>query len=266
MPEIRGITIAVGEWYARTLEICLVRNMRHMTECLVVTTPQDDAVKAVVAKVPGARVFETDAFTRHGARFNKGLGIEEGFDALGRHGWLWIWDADCLAPDHFPQDNLRPGFLHGCTRRILEDPRRWSPSLDWRVCPQARDGGPIGYCQVFQADDPVLAHRRPWYDVSFAHAGGGDAAFMGLWPKSRHAMLPMDVLHLGPRDTHWFGVDQEGKDMMSAFVVRNGWERRNPRVDRTAVDRVGAIVERVEVPGYAPSSFELPFVRKARGG
>jgi hypothetical protein len=28
---------------------------------------------------------------------------------------------------------------------------------------------------------------------------------------------------------------------------------------------VGEIVERVEVPGYEPTRFELPFVRRARG-
>lgn len=267
--RIRGLTIAVGDWYARTLGIVLARNMRHLSECLVVTSPADDAVKAVVARVPGARILETDAFTRPDARgvvprFNKGLAMEEGFDSLGREGWILIWDSDCLFPDDVPFDRVQAGKLHGCKRRILENPGRWRPDFDWNNCPQARDGGPIGFFQLFQGEDPVLKDRRPWYDVSFSHAGGGDAYFLRLWPSRQHVMLPFDVLHLGPRDTHWFGTDATGKDMMAAFVTRNGWTRRNPNVDRTAVDRVGEIQDRLVVPGYQPSGFELPFVKRSR--
>lgn len=268
MPAMRGITIAVGEWYARTLEICLARNMRHLSECLVVTAPGEDLVKSVVERVPGARIFETDAFTRPDAngqkpRFNKGLAMEEGLDALVREGWIWIWDADCLFPDSVPLELLKPGHLHGCYRRILEDPTRWRPNLEWSACPRTKDGGPIGYTQIFQAEDPML-RRRPWYDVSFGHAGGGDAFFLRLWPRGRHVILPFDVLHLGTRDTNWFGTSPEGREIMAAFIVRNGWLRRNPQVDRSAVERVTEIVDRLEVPGYAPSTFELPFVQRTR--
>jgi hypothetical protein len=269
VPEIRGITIAVGDWYARTLEVCLARNLRHLTSCVVVTSPADSAVKEVVAGVPGARLFETDAFTRPDAngvvpRFNKGLAMEEGLDFLGREGWIWIWDADVIFPDEVPLERLQPGKLFGCTRRILEDPSRWRPSLEWSNCARARDGGPIGFTQIFHAADPAIKGRRPWYDVSFAHAGGGDAYFMRLWPRTSWVTLPFDVLHLGPRDSHWFGADAEGRDLMAAFVVRNGWTRRSPCVDRSAVERVGEIVERVEVPGYDKSTFELPFVQRAK--
>lgn len=263
MPAIRGITISVG--YAFTLGITLVRNMRHLAECVVVTSPEDTATQEVASKVPGVRVLVSDAGTRHGARFNKGLLMEAGLDFLGRDGKILIHDADILLPDVVPFDQFREGCLHGCRRRILEDPRRWRADLDWSACPPARDGGPIGYAQLFDASDTALRDRRPWYDVSFGHAGGGDAAFMRHWPPSKYVMLPMDVLHLGPRDTNWFGADQDGRDMMAAFIVRNGWTRRNPQVDRAAAARVNPadIVHRVEVPGYEPSQFELPFVQRS---
>jgi len=264
MPAIRGLTVAVGEWYARTLEICLARNMRHLTECWVITTPQDEAVKAVARSVPDVHIHETNDFTSHGARFNKGLCIETCFDVMGRHGWILIHDADILFPPALPLERLHPDRLHGCRRRTLDDPTAWRPDLHWHLCPQVRDGGPIGFFQLFHADAPDLSGRRPWYDVSFAHAGGGDAYFMQMFHLHRRTMLPMEVLHLGPIDTHWFGTDAAARDTMAAFVHRNGWTRAMATSDPTAKDRVPSIPERVAVPGYEPSNFELPFVRRSR--
>lgn len=264
MPALRGFTIAVGEWYARTLEICLIRNMRHFVECLIVTTPDDEAVKAVVAKVPGARVFETTAFFEQGARFNKGLAFERAADHFGRHGWWVIHDADVLFPDAIPLDQLQPDRLHGARRRVLEDVDKWHPGFDWNSCPVRRDGGPVGFAQILHADDPALAGKPCWYDVTFTHAGGGDAFLLTHWPASKKVVLNFDVLHLGPCDAHWFGTDQEGKDMMAAFVHRNGWRQAMLKADPTAVNRVGEIVDRVEVPGYPVSNFELPFVKRAK--
>lgn len=264
MPEVRGITVAVGEWYAKTLSICLHQNMRHFSECLVVTTPQDEAVKAVASKVPGVRVFETNAFYEHGARFNKGYALELGFDVIGREGWLWIWDSDILLADNVPFDQLVFGKLHGCSRRVLDDPDRYRPSLNWADCPRAKDGGPIGFGQGFHADDPILKNRRPWYDVSFPHAGGGDCYFMRLWPPSRHAILPFDALHLGRVDTNWFGTDQAGRDLMAKYVHRNNWRRAMANHSAEAAARAGELPGRLTVPGYEPTGFEIPFERRAQ--
>lgn len=266
MVAIKGITVAVGEWYARTLEICLVRNMRHLTECLVVTTPTDDAVKAVVEKVPGARVFETDAFYRHGAKFNKGLSLELGFDVLGRDGWIAVLDGDILLPDSLPLDRMQPGSLYGAKRRILEDPSKWHADLDWNTCPPTMDGGPIGFTQFFAGDSLPVRNARPWYDVSFAHAGGCDAYFLEIWKRARAPLvvLPMEVLHLGKPDANWFGTDQASRDLMAKYVYQNGWRRAMKNFDRAAVVRAGELPPRLEVPGYPPSNYDLPFERKAR--
>ncbi len=262
MPAIRGITISVG--YADLLRVTLVRNLRHLTECLVVTTPEDEATKAVAASVPGVRILETDAFTRHGARFNKGLAMEEGFDALGRHGFVLIWDADILLPDVMPVQDIKPNAIHGCRRRILENPESWRPDLNWNVAPHAKDGGPIGFFQLFHAEYPALASKRPWYDVSFAHAGGGDAYFIGHWDAGKRVVLPFDVLHLGLPDRNWFGTHQEGRDLMARYVTENNWRRGIKYVEPGAVERAGELPGRIEVPGYAPSTYELPFERRAQ--
>ena len=71
------------------------------------------------------------------------------------------------------------------------------------------DGYPVGYLEILDAVDRAIVDKRPWYDVSFVHAGGGDACFMGHWSRMRHKLLSMEVLHLGPRNRHWFGNSPE---------------------------------------------------------
>ena len=74
--ELRGITTCVG--YSDILKITLVRNMRHMSECCVVTSPEDHATQEVARSVPGVILSITNAFTRiPPSRFNKGLALEE---------------------------------------------------------------------------------------------------------------------------------------------------------------------------------------------
>lgn len=264
MPALRGIVVSVGEWYARTLSICLVRNMRHMVECVVVTAPGDPSIE-IARAIPGVRLHITDDFYKHGAKFNKGLSLQTGFDVLGRHGWILVHDADVIFPDVIPFERLRPDRLHGARRRILDDPGKWHPALDWATCPLSRDGNsPIGFFQLFHADDPHLQNKPWWYDVTFAHAGGADAAFLTHWPRSHHAILPFEVLHLGPNDRHWFGTDDESIAMMARFVTENGWARAAAKFSREQVERAAPIVERVDVPGYPKSDFILPFVRRAQ--
>jgi hypothetical protein len=262
MLHLRGITVCVN--YADLLRITLWRNMRHLSECLVVTSPDDHETVGLCRGVPGVSVHVTDAFTRHGAKFNKGLALEETFDVLGRHGWILIWDADILLPEVFPWYSVKPGYLHGVNRRQVNDPARWHPDKPWRSYLPIRDGGPVGFFQLFQAEDPALAGKHPWYDVTFTHAGGGDARFLTFWDPRHRLMLPVDVLHFGSPHTNWFGVDQAGRDMMARYVHENKWSRAMGLHSQESADRAPQIQERVNVPGYPMSDYELPFVQRAR--
>ena len=226
---MRGIVVCVD--YADLLAITLPNNMQHLSECLVITSPQDSATQELVASIPNANVFVTDAFYRDGAMFNKGRAIEEGFDALGREGWIAIWDADILFPTHMSEhmQNLRQDYLYGAPRRMVEDPLSWDVSREWNLYPLSNDNKRvIGYLQMFHADSPYLKGRRPWYDQTFIHAGGGDGYFENLTPRDHQCLLPFDVLHLGPRDSNWFG-------------------RATPRLDGTVPERseeLKALVQR----------------------
>ena len=200
MIPVKGIVVCVD--YDDYLAITLPRNARHLTNVLVVTSPEDVRTQAVVKSVPSARCFVTDAFTRGGKRFNKGAAMEEGFDAIGRDGWTLIHDADTLLPDSVTFDDLDPTMIYGAPRRLcdLQSPPHESA---WKRFPISRETGLPGYFQLFHGS--AIRNVRPWYDVNSNHAGIGDARFHGHWTTDRKKWLPMEVLHLGPRDVNWFG-------------------------------------------------------------
>lgn len=232
----RSLVVSVN--YADLLRITLPLNMRFLSECLVITSPGDQETKDVCAGVPGVRVFETDASYRYGARFNKGLSVELGFDELGRDGWLLCWDADIIFPDgmdnRLTEQNPQIGTLYGPPRVILKDPSQWTPEYDWDRACHTIDRGIPGYFQLFHASDPHIA-TLPWHDVTFSHAGGGDGYFESRWPRDRKVKLPFNVLHLGLRDHNWMGRAGKRADgkpvenaaenaaLMKKFLGSKGW-------------------------------------------
>lgn len=261
MIALRGFTISVG--YAKPLSITLPLNMRHFKEQLVITSPEDKDTQRVARSVPGVELFVTDAATRHGAYFNKGLCFEEAWDYWGRHGWFAIWDADIILPESIPFGWLKPEKLYGARRRILADPTRYTPGLKWEKCPRHLDGGPVGFLQIFNGDAPDIKGVRPWYDVSFSHAGGGDEYFMYLFKPQNRSVLAIDCLHLGKPATNWFGVTPERLGFMHKFITHYHWmtgTARHGGVPPAWAE--GEIVERVSPPGYEPSTHELMFVKR----
>lgn len=201
MNQIRGLVVCVN--YDDLLRITLPRNMGHLSECLVVTHP-DDTKTQQVAKAAGAQVLLTDVFYRHGAKFNKGAAIEDGLCHLGRGGWTMVWDADTLLPPKIGWPALAPGRLYGAARRMLENPKDWHPDLDWSQLPSRNTPPYMGYCQLFHMSDKVLQFQ-PWYPVDWAHAGGCDTHFRNKWSRRLWTPLPFEVLHIGPAKTNWAG-------------------------------------------------------------
>jgi hypothetical protein len=201
---IKGIVVCVG--YDDLLAITLRRNMRHLTECLVVTHPGDAATLELAASCPDVRTHVTDAFYRGGASFNKGAAMEEGFDTLGREGWIVVWDADTLFPDVVRLPRLTKGFLYSPPRLIQANPAIAASRLDvaWNTAQPTVEDCHAGYFQLFHADDEAL-RERPWYDVTYVHAGGCDHYFQAKWPRQNKIRPGFSVLHLGPRDQNWFG-------------------------------------------------------------
>lgn len=201
--QLRGITICLD--YADLLRVTLARNMRHLSEMWVVTHPRDRETIELAESIPNVRVHQTEAFYRNGAAFNKGLAMEEGFEAMGRHGWLVVLDADILLPHTLPLPALNIQKLYSPRRRILKDVAEWEPNLNWSRLPLNRDVEFAGYFHMFYADCVALHGKRPWYGVDWSHAGGCDFYFQNHWASQKKVRMHFDVLHLGPVDTNWCG-------------------------------------------------------------
>jgi len=200
---MNAITVCVQ--YDDLLSITLPWNAQHFEQILVVTSPGDQLTPGVVDMVPNATIFATDAFYRHGAAFNKGLALEQGFDVLGRDGWMCVFDADILLPRFIGRLSLKRGNLYCPRRRLVLEPSRWRPNDLWEQFPPfSGDAEHGGWCQMFHADDLMLANG-PYYPIDWRHAGGSDSEFQAKWNRKNKVWLPFTVLHLGKPGQNWHG-------------------------------------------------------------
>jgi hypothetical protein len=186
------------------LKITLPRNSRHFSRIMIVTSPDDLKTQEVARSVPNAELFITDAFTRRGASFNKGLALEEALDALNHSGWLTIMDCDIIMPQALPEHAYTAGNMYAPKRHLLEDASLFSDNLSWDTVAMKDEIVGIGYFQMFHTADPVVADR-PWYVTNFLDAGGSDTTLPARWPSDRLLRPPFHVLHLGPIAHNWFG-------------------------------------------------------------
>lgn len=247
--------------YDDILSITLPRNIDKFSECCVITSPEDTATQELVAMFPSVKLFITDAFTRHGAKFNKGLAMEEAFDYFGRRGWMLIIDADIVLPPTMEFPAVVPGNIYGAKRRMLVDVAAFTDGLKWNKLPVGDDKEIAGFFQLFFATDAVLHKTRPWYEPTFIHAGGCDAYFQQLWPVACRKRLDLHVLHIGPRDTNWFGRSSARADgsqlrgssirlrMMRGLKSLNKWAKRSDKAFWLQ-DIDENISDRVPIPGY----------------
>lgn len=210
---MNAITICVQ--YDDFLRVTLPRNRDHFDRFLVVTTPGDTATAACAFRHE-AEIFKTDAFYRDPKKpFCKGLAMEEGFDALGREGWICVLDADIVLPRHIPRWSWQTDALYSPYRRILESPSVGVPDeRAWTRLPLGPEdvGGNrefAGYCQIFHADAPAIKGVRPWYGTHWPDCGGCDSEFWYKFPEVCRRRPDWEVLHLGPIFQNWTGRKTE---------------------------------------------------------
>jgi hypothetical protein len=203
--NVRAITVCVN--YSDLLAATLPSILRHVRDLLIVTTP-DDLQTIDLAIRASVRLLKTAAFYQNGDTFNKGRALEEGFDVLGRNGWILVLDADVMLPRRLKLGQLEVGCLYSPYRRMLVQPGApIPPQSDWRhllIGPEDRTGEYAGYFQLFHASDPVLADK-PWYPSHWPTAGGCDSDFWMKWPKAKRRRPRFEVLHLGEAFTNWRG-------------------------------------------------------------
>ncbi len=236
---VRAITVSVnfGDFLKETLPLAVP----HFEKILVVTSYEDKETWRQVyegglfQRWPNVKAIPTNAFYRDGAYFNKGLALEEGFDELGRDGWICVFDADIVMPAAIDLSELSIGNLYSPRRRILRKVLDWPHYKDeatWDQLPLYGDWQHPGCFQVFHGSDPALT-GRPWYGTRWRHAGGCDSDFQEKWPKGCRQWLPFEVLHLGEPMVNWCG--RVGKRLDG--TIPEGAEEHNMQLSHLVAQR-----------------------------
>jgi len=188
-------------------------------DTLTVVTDLKDEATVAVAKAHDASVFRTDAFTRNGAAFNKGLALAEAYAAAAPKDWALLFDAD-ITPEKDWRDKTRlveRGFLYGAAR-YDESSKRISD-----------DSHGYGWFQLFHSQDRI-ALETPVFETCWTHGGNYDSAIMLRWRNAGRLApaLPIQLTHagIGPSE-NWYGRGKrtEFKAMKQERARRGGgWE------------------------------------------
>lgn len=216
-PPIHGLVVSVG--YSGMLLQCGQVWLRGLASLMVVTSPEDAPTRSAVSllnQTPAGRgkinLYLTDAFTRDGAAFNKGLAMEEARSVMPWEDWILFFDADIIPPlDWYERlGELQLGYLYGALRYTLDHGVI-------TVVPDDRIG--YGYFQLFHAKDPKV-QRRPLLDICWRHAGNYDSNFL-LSFGSLVKQVPFPVFHKGLQHQNWFGIGKE-EAFAQMQATRNG--------------------------------------------
>ncbi len=198
---------------------------------VVVTTTEDKETTAWTQARKEITPVYTDAFYRNGARFNKGLALAEGLNALKSicdPEWVCTMDADTFVlpdwraqivgtPDAPPKVKLDKEWLYGARRVLLptwaDYERLWKDDLDTFESPK---GFAFGWLQLWHWQSQAFQSRiaagelypqgqdctevdwkfyLPWGDLEpgYERATG------------RIAELPFKVMNLGPHGANHTG-------------------------------------------------------------
>ena len=207
--RIDGITICVGELYARYLAQVLPYWLTTLDGVTIVTRPADPVLGQVLAREAAAklRIVTTDVFTVGGAHFNKGAALNIGYVMTDPRHWVLAFDCDMQPPL--------------CWRRVAE--REAIAGQLYGAPRSARAGfAPFGYFQLWHARDPLAAPSPRTggpFSERYGHAGRYDREFFERWPAERRHALPIQLRHLGPPRRHWHGP---GNERLTQALFRDG--------------------------------------------
>lgn len=198
--NIHGFVVSVD--YSAELAKALPLWMPGLSTLTVITDLKDEATVAVAA-AHNATLFRTDAFTRNGATFNKGLAMAEAYAAASPQDWVLLFDADITPETEWALKLkwVQIGYLYGCNR--IDDAGKKIKD----------DTHGYGFFQLFHSQDPI-ATGTPVFETCWQHGGNYDSAIMLRWRNAGRLApaLPIRLTHagIGPSE-NWFGRGKVGE-------------------------------------------------------
>lgn len=180
---------------------------------LVVVTSKEDKETKNICDYYYVECIQTDLITKNG-KFNKGVGINIGIEALNPKDFIVHFDSDIIFPPRFNEfirsRTFDKNYLYGVDRLSVKDWDTWinfccNPSnihyigslwanfpIMYRVV-QGMSYIPIGYFQMWNIDSKFYKK----YPTEINSAADSDLIFARNWPSENRILIPeVYVYHL----------------------------------------------------------------------
>lgn len=187
--RLHGLTVCVD--FGDRLEKTLPENIKHFASYTVVTIERDTETQAIARRC-GAHVLITHSLYQRGAKFDKGLAINDALRQLYEEHpdeWMCHIDADVVLPADLKIQlagaKLSPDCIYGMRREGNSLKERWNNPIS-------------GFFQLWHAS--VRRFYRSHIDAGFS-----DIWFRDEWPKEKQIVLPLVAKHLGEPGRDWGG-------------------------------------------------------------
>lgn len=226
--SINGLVCCVD--YSDLLALSIERWAHSLASLTVVTDTKDDETASLAAR-NGCRVFRTDVFYEHGATFNKGAAMEAARQEMPWKDWILFFDADIVPQAEWrtaAEPQLKAGNLYSARRYDAPTPADIDSD---RLKIITTDGIGVGYFQLFHSSDPKV-QATPLLETCWQHAGVYDCNFMHKWSAKERHLLPIRLVHVGPRDNWWGRGNSAAFEAMQAKRKRlGGWQHERIAVE-----------------------------------
>jgi len=219
-----------GDFLAQTLPFTL-----NQVDRVVVVTTFDDEVTQQVCRKWSVEYVMTDAFYEKGDTFNKGHGINMGFQSLRQNGWIISMDADIVLPiaarNMLAKSALNENCMYGCQRHNVSGWDAWQklkttwhdePQFGYNYLVSTSDEHPVGATLIHkQYGYAPIGYFQMWHSARMhkyqlrypdvqGNAENDDVQWALRWPRSQRFLLPtIRVFHLEsepcPMGTNWNG-------------------------------------------------------------
>jgi hypothetical protein len=240
--KITGLTTCVGDTYAQYLKRALPRWLDSLDSLLVVTDYETFQHNREIFSTRHTLVSEI--FTQHGASFNKGGALSQGFAHARPKDWVLNFDSDICPPknwreivESFPLEHHK---LYGSSHRYGEN---------HLLIPDSDFPNVWGFFHLWHISDPH-SWNRPVFDSTCGHAGNYDHSFMLQWPeRERVDFWPkLKLTHQGEPRQRWFGRDPKNEKKMTNLFMLGLWDAWQTRAGHVKTPEP----EKIEIDGNLP--------------
>lgn len=222
---LEAVTVCVN--YSDILALTISNNKSIIDNWIIVTDTKDRDTKKV-CDLYNIQCIQTDVFYENDEVFNKGKGINAGFDILNLKGWVMHLDADILLPPNFKKileiGALETDCLYSMDRidvigrdmyiDVLQEMHTVYSNyvflqskypISTRMFHNKMGYCPIGYLQLFHNSKIIP------YSERHESAARSDVLFLNNWDMSKRRLHPGGFVYHLMSENSEMGTNWEGR-------------------------------------------------------